>query len=382
MDKICDYSLCTGCGACSGICPKECVTLESNKTENGHIYPVIDNLQCIDCGLCQKVCPVNHPIDLKTPVCTYAAYNLNVPVCNSSSSGGLAYALGEAILARGGVVYGSVVEYETPLKICHRRIDSIEQLSTIQGSKYVQSEIDRNIYVSVKRDLESGKDVLFTGTGCQIAAIRNFLRKDFDNFYTVDIICHGVPSQQLFRDYISEKIGENRVEQLSFRDKSSFGCFGRLQNGKSFAYPLRVNFYMMGFLKGLYYRNGCYACFYAQSKRGGDITLGDFWGFKGKFSERSTKSKGTSVVLINTEKGVRMLKDIGETVALMKRSLNEAVAGNPQLNHPSNKHFAYKIFKFLYPIIGYKRSALTCLVREKIFYGWALPLMRNLRKYK
>lgn len=381
MEKICEPHLCTGCGACAGVCPKDCISFKAAKEEDGHIYPFINQDQCINCGLCERTCPANNPIHLNLPVEVNASYALNEKICNSSSSGGLAYSISTEIIMRGGVVYGSVVEYGSNFGVRHKRIDSILDLARIQGSKYVQSYIDRNLLISIKNDLAHGRDVLFTGTGCQVAGVRNFLKKDYPNFYAIDIICHGVPSVKLFKDYISRRYDLRQIKRLSFRSKSGFNIYGVYGvygvYGEQINLPLHKNLYMMGFMKGLYYRSACYNCHYARSERGGDITLGDFWGLKAKFANRPESSKGTSVVMINTDKGKALIESIKEDLALMPRQLNEAIAGNPQLRHPSKKHFAYSFFKVLYPKVGFGLAASLSLVREKLFYACVLPMLNK-----
>lgn len=384
MEKICNLNLCTACGACAGVCPKNCIFFVNRKDQNGHVLPLIDQSQCIDCGLCARTCPVNHPINLSASRQAYASYSLNQAVCNTSSSGGLSYTLGKNIIERGGAVYGCVVNYGNDFGVCHKRIDTLQDLARTQTSKYVHSNIERNIYTAVKQDLEAGKEVLFTGTGCQIAGIRNFLKKEYPNFYAIDIICHGVPSLKLLKDYLRPKYDIAQIKSLSFRSKTGFNLYGVYGvygvYGEKIDLPLSRNFYMMGFMKGLYNRRACYRCAYAGPERGGDITLGDFWGLKAKFANRAPESKGTSVVLINNDKGARLLASSAPALELLERPVAEAIAGNPQLNHPSKRHYAYNIFRKLYPIIGFCAAARICLVREKLFYAYALPLLNKVRR--
>ena len=380
MDRICERYMCTGCGACTGICPTDCISLKADENENGHIYPFINKDKCIDCGLCERTCPVNRPINLNKPIEVNASYAVDELICNSSSSGGLAYTIGAEIINQGGIVYGSVIEYGLNFGIRHKRIDSIADLAKTQGSKYVHSKIDREIYQFIKSDLTSNRYVLFIGTGCQIAGVRNFLKKDYPNFYAIDIICHGVPSAKILEDYLSRKYDPSQIKKLSFRNKSDFNIYGVYGvYGEQIKLPLYKNLYMMGFMKGLYYRSACYGCHYASSERGGDITLGDFWGLKVKFDDRPETSKGTSVVLVNTEKGKSLIDFVKSNLALMRRPLGEAVAGNPQLRHPSKKHYAYSLFKRLYPIVDFRIAASLSLVREKIFYSLVLPALNKLR---
>lgn len=381
MDKICDYNKCSGCSACRGICPKDCIKLQPDNNKCGHIYPVINNNVCINCGLCVKTCPVNHPVKLKTPTNTFAAYTINDEVCDSSSSGGLAYTLGESIIKTGGHVYGSIVEYGDTFSIRHQCCSDINELSCTQGSKYVHSEVDRNIYRKIKDDLTEGKRVLFVGTGCQVAAMRNFLKKNYPNFYAIDIICHGVPPLRLLKDYLSKEYDVSEFKRLFFRGKKGFDLYGVYGvYGERIYLPLKNNLYMMGFMKGLYYRDACYTCPYARNERCGDITLGDFWGLKKSISAADRKSCGTSVVLVNTAKGRELLNAVQDTLQMEERPLAEAVAGNPQLRNPSKKHYAHSFFRKLYPHIGFRSAARICLIREKLFYAYALPIIQEVHK--
>lgn len=380
MDKICDYNNCSGCGACSGICPKDCISLLPDINKCGHIYPVIDNDICINCGLCVKTCPVNYPIALSEPHETYAAYALNDVICDKSSSGGLAYTLGEHIISDGGIVYGSVVEYGKNFNIHHGRCSDIDELSRTQGSKYVHSKVDRNIYRQIKKDIVEGHKVLFVGTGCEVAGVKNFLKKDYPNFYTIDIICHGVPSFQLLNEYLSDEFKVSEIRQLFFRGKKGFDIYGAYgAYGVPIYKPLKNNLYMMGFMKGLYYRDACYSCSYAKKKRSGDITLGDFWGLKKSISQPNRNSSGISVVLVNTEKGQDFLKEVIPGLRIEERPLDEAVAGNPQLQYPSKKHYASRFFKRLYPVLGFRNVARICLIREKLFYAYILPILTKIK---
>lgn len=385
MEIICELSSCTACGACAGICPKDCISFQADDKENGHIFPVINQDLCIDCGLCERTCPVNHPVQSNVPDKVFASYALDENVCNSSSSGGLAYSLSQEILRRGGVIYGSVIEYGDNFKICHERIDNITELARTQSSKYVHSKVDRKIYHSIRKDLTDGRPVLFTGTGCQIAGVRNYLKKDYPSFFAIDIICHGVPSFKLLTDYLSLKCNIEEITEIRFRNKTGsklYGFHGRYGKGWTLIdIPLHKNLYMMGFMKGLYYRPACYDCHYARPERCGDLTLGDFWGLKARFTDRPVSSRGTSVVLVNTDKGRRLFDSLQDSLALIERPLKEAVEGNPQLRHPSHRHFAYRLFKTCYPLLGFRISAILSLGREKLFYTYALPLLNKLRRH-
>lgn len=381
MDKICDYNECSGCACCVAVCPKKCIKLLPDNNRCGHIYPVIDNSICINCRLCEKTCPVNHSTHFSNPKKAFAAYALDDVVCNNSSSGGLAYSLGRAIVETGGVVYGSIVEFGVNFSIHHDNCSDLIELKRTQGSKYVHSEVKRVIYEHIKQNLVNGNKVLFVGTGCEVNGVRNYLRKDYPNFYAIDIICHGVPSFQLLKDYLSHKYDITEIKKLSFRGKNGFdldGVYG--VRGIRIYKPLKNNLYMMGFMKGLYYRDACYSCHYARKERCGDLSLGDFWGLKKSISPENRTSSGTSVVLVNTTKGEELLNSVRAHLRIEERPIEEAVAGNPQLRCPSKRHYASNLFRKLYPSIGFISAARLCLIREKIFYAYALPIIQKLRK--
>lgn len=374
-EPICDIRNCSGCGACAGVCPKHCITLASDKYKDGHIYPVIAQDACIDCGLCVRTCPANNPVDLRRPSSCIASYVENEEECIKSSSGGLAYAICRDTIINGGVVYGVVIDYGQEFSINHQRIDTIDKLAMTQGSKYVQSHISADIYHSLKDDVTSGRRVVFVGTGCQIAAVRNFLRKDYDNLLTVDIVCHGVPSQAILRSYLdANNYIPSQIKELTFRTKDNFGVYGVYGvYGVRIDKPQRKSSYIMGFMKGIFYRDSCYNCRYATSERCSDITLGDFWGLKRSINKAGRKYRGTSLVLLNTNKGNSYFDRIKSDLVWEIRPIDEAVAGNPQLQAPSQRHYAYGLFKFLYPRLGYRITAAITLVREKLFYDLILP---------
>ena len=196
METICEKEKCTACAACMNICAHNAITMEAYSSL-GYVYPVIDASKCVDCGLCAKTCPANNPIGLHKPLKAFAAISKNHDDLMTSASGGASSVLCQTILKRGGIVYGCV--QRNYKDIAHRRISSYEDYTLMKGSKYVQSNIGY-IYRDVKADLNNGKEVLFTGTPCQIAGLKAYLRKDYERLYLVDLVCHGVPSQKLLRE--------------------------------------------------------------------------------------------------------------------------------------------------------------------------------------
>ena len=330
---------CTGCGACVQRCPQKCITWESG--EFGFLYPKIDAMQCVHCGLCEKVCSINS--ERKAPVNpkVYAAVHKNTDILAESTSGGVFTAIADAIFALGGVVYG--VTMQRDMHVQHMRIESPGELWRLRGSKYVQSDTG-NTFQRVENDLKNGLTVLFSGTPCQIDGLKQFLGKEYDNLYTVDIVCHGVGSQAYFDKYLeSARKRYGDVHELCFRSKEFAGwsCGNGaivsvpVDGGKIKQVPYRDfdNYYYAYFLSGDIYRKSCYICQYANTNRPGDFTLGDFWGVEGLHLPIDTAG-GCSLVMINSEKG-RVLFDTISDLKKVETTIEQASHGNAQLNAPS-----------------------------------------------
>lgn len=332
---------CCGCEACCNICPKQAITLKEDA--RGFAYPSIDEKKCINCGLCKSVCIYQNEVSKTKPIAAFAAACKSKDLIKKVASGGVFSICAENILNRGGIVYGAAFIQGCHVK--HIRVDSLKELWKIQGSKYVQSEI-ADSYQRVKVDLQSGKDVLFSGTPCQIAGLKNFLRKEYDNLYTIDLICHGVPSQRMFQDYLAT-ISPEPIDYFVFRDKTrGWRDFFLLwkEKGKNKRIHNRLSSYYRLFLTGEIYRDSCYSCQFACSNRVADITLGDFWGFEKvhpeKMQERLWKEqswRGISCVLSNTNKGIQLFDEIKSQLYWFESSVDKIMVSNGQLKAPS-KH--------------------------------------------
>lgn len=336
-----NYEKCTACGACVQRCPENCIELKSD--DNGFLYPIVDTTECVDCGLCDKVCPIGkHSNEAKTPM-SYACANREDSMLIQATSGGIFGAIAIYVLDNGGVVYGCA--YTDRLKATHVRIDNAEALSTLFGSKYVQSNT-RNTYKECEEDLKAGKQVLYSGTPCQIAGLKNYLQKDYTNLLTVDLVCHGVASQAYFDKYIEllEKEQGAVCTDYNFRSKKNAGWSAagiasfKADSGKEFEKKQYYfsNYYYNYYLGCSIYRESCYSCEYANLNRVGDFTLGDFWGAEG-LNIPFNVEKGCSLVLLNSSTA----DEIFEKLNLHKYQvpLEVATKYNKQLTAPSRARY-------------------------------------------
>ena len=299
---------CSGCGACTSICPVSCIEMSVDK--DGFLFPYIKNAdECINCGLCSRVCPIEHPFMFKGELNAYGSYSTDENVLLKCSSGGLFPELAKHFVKEGGCVYGAAFDDNWCLR--HEKAEQPSELIRLYGSKYVQSEIG-NSYEDCKFELNQGRLVLFTGTPCQISGLHNYLKKDYENLYTIDVICHGVPSNKIFHAYLDslEKKHNGRICEVVFRDKSKNGWSITLKyaikkkNGKisSYYYKSSDSSYFTAFLKGMIARESCYNCPFATLSRPGDLSLGDFWGYQ-KTRPELENLMGLSLVLCNSLKG-------------------------------------------------------------------------------
>ena len=322
---------CCGCHACASACAHRAITMQADA--EGFLYPIVDKDACTNCGVCEQVCPIVHQSSPTQPLKVYAARSYDEELRRQSSSGGIFTLLAEAVIREGGVAFGA--KFDKEWNVIHSWADTIEELAPFRGSKYVQSTIG-NTCREAKKFLQQGRKVLFTGTPCQIAGLKRYLCKDYDNLLAADVICHGVPSPIVWKRYLDEMRTMGEITDISFRDKTNgwarYGfrlCYSTSEEEeKVFLQPFLQNTYMRGFLSDLYLRPSCYACPFRTGKSGSDITLGDFWGIGAQHPEMDDNG-GTSALIVNSDKGISWLMKIKAN--LSPTTLQAVEVKNPAL---------------------------------------------------
>lgn len=376
MKVICDYKDCTGCGLCAARCPKQCIEMKPGFL--GHLYPEIDQEKCIDCKLCQKGCPSLQDIESSYPKKAFAAWSKDEEDYVTSTSGGAASVMSQYVISKGGVVYGCSVLPN--IQIAHIRVDNLEALHLLKGSKYVQSQI-KGIIPQLRKDVKDGLTVLFIGTPCQVAAIKQLYKTIPDNLYLVDIICHGTPSNKFLKDYIQKdlKIDAARVTNVKFRlpDAFSLCVFEKdklLYKSNNLWTHRYEDLYYNTFIDGFTYRDSCFSCHYAKPERISDITIGDFWGLGNEVSDKEIPEhkNGVSCVLPITEKGMQLVEAIRHSLNIYERPVTEAVNGNDQLRAPKAENDEIKRFRTLCHTFSIRRSYQITI--------WKILLKRTLKR--
>lgn len=395
-----DKSKCCGCGKCENTCPKRAIKMIED--EYGFKYPKIDDKLCIDCGLCKKQCFFkNENKNIVECKKAYAAISKDYEIIKKSASGGIFASIAKAFLKNNGIVYGCTMNYRNnKLTVEHIRVDNEIEIEKLQGSKYIQSNIN-DCYQSIKKDLKSDKIVLFSGTPCQVDAIRSYLKNEnVDKLYCMDIICHGVPSNKMFNEYIDilEKKSKAKVVEFNFRDKTKNWGLNASMIIKNFKGKIKKilipaynsSFYQL-FLDAEIYRECCYKCPYANKKRVGDITIGDFWKVESEHSNKIKKEKidinnGVSCILVNTIKGEKLLNTFGENLKSFESDFKKISKHNMQLVQPSeirNKKFYMDIYiRGGYGLVDkyYKKNNWKKIIIKKCWYKLPLKIRNRIKK--
>ncbi|MDE5753723.1 MAG: Coenzyme F420 hydrogenase/dehydrogenase, beta subunit C-terminal domain [Oscillospiraceae bacterium] len=363
-----DEENCCGCGACLQICPQSCISSAENK--RGFAIPVIDAEKCVNCGLCKKVCPWQSILRKNQVIESYIAKAAQESVQKKCTSGGIFNLLAEEILKNGGVVYGC--EWTDELLVHHVRVDRVENLPGLLQSKYVQSDTERT-FIEVKKDLNANRFVLYSGTACQLAGLKNFVG-EHENLILVEVACHGVPSPGLFREYI------HWIEEKTQKNVVGFQFRNRKKHKKGEHYQLRINYsdgteefryaafdpYYASFISGQTLRGVCYDCIYKGKDRVGDILLADFWGAEKEHPEFHAEN-GASAVVILSSKGKEVFEKIN--VTCKPSSWEKVTAHNRSLIEGAEKTDFYQtidINRFIPKVTA--KTLLKVYMPEKIKY--------------
>lgn len=319
---------CTGCHACSNVCPKSCISMQIDS--EGFLYPEIDTALCVRCGKCEQVCPALGEQVRKKVGQAYACINKNDEVRMQSSSGGVFTLIAEYVINNGGSVFGAA--FDENLSVRHIAINSVDDIEQLRGSKYIQSSIG-NTYKEAKKLLESGAPVLFTGTPCQISGLLLYLGKEYNNLFTQDLICHGVPSPVVWQRYVKyrEAKSGSKTRRTFFRNKKygwkTYSVQFKFSNCTEYEQILSEDLFMRGFLADLFLRPSCYQCPSKGIERQSDITLADFWGVE-NIAPEMFDNKGTSLVIVNSDKGKKLFDAISPQMNIKETAIEKALSFN------------------------------------------------------
>lgn len=385
---------CTACSSCQNICPVSAIKLTAD--EEGFSYPTVDYKKCVNCRICLTHCPVLTPLESeRTPQPdVYAAWNIDQAVRMESTSGGVFSALARAIIEQGGYIVGA--EYDADFQVHHTIINTLESVPRQRQSKYAQSDLG-NTFQKVKALLEEQNLVLFCGTPCQSAGLQKYLGKSYERLFCCDFICRGVISPKVYRKFLEDMRPEKSttLQKVHFKNKdygwNRFSTKLIFTNGDIYQKDRDEDYYMCGYLKhNLYLRSCCHKCAYKTFPRVSDLSLGDFWGIR-NYDPELDNEMGTSVILVNSEKGRTLFDWARKYLELNQRTLEEVITGNSCLltSAPEGQFRSFffdNISKYnfaeLIKIIDHKSERLTVTDRFlRTLYTWKQKLLSNWMKY-
>ena len=364
---------CCGCTACENSCPKNAIVMKAD--EEGFLYPAIDAERCIECKACLKVCPFKNEL-INNISKAYAVKNKNENIRMTSSSGGIFTVISDYILEREGTIYGAVFNNE--FGVYHSRAINKADREAMKGSKYLQSDL-KDTYFNIKKDLQEGKYVLFTGTSCQTAGLYNFIPKNLDcsKLYVCDIICHGAPSPLMWNEYIRflKKKYSSEINSINFKDKESSWHYPQLKiKMNKLTYKARhdEDDYLKLFFDHYILRPSCHNCKFTNLQRQSDITMADFWGIE-DCNPEFDDDKGISFVLINTDKGKRIFNDISEELIFTEVNIEDGMKKQPSLISPPWRNSRrgefwrdYNKKGFVYILKKYRGHGFKAKLKKKI----------------
>ena len=341
MIRVIDKNNCCGCSACMQKCPKQCISMITDV--EGFWYPTVEESDCIHCGLCKKVCPMLHAVKSVPPRKVISAFNKNEDTRKNSSSGGIFTILAEKTISNGGIVFGA--KFNEKWDVVLDSTDNYSGIRAFNGSKYVQADVGGS-FKKCEQFLNDRRQVLFSGTPCQIVGLQQYLGKHYDNLITVDILCHGVPSPMLWQEYIKCYTDTHFIQKINFREKSkgwkNYRFVITATNGRTILNEShKDNIYMQTFLTDLIVRPSCFTCpFRGMDYRQADISIGDYWGVE-QLQPEMYDNKGTCIVTLNTDKALRFMdkfdikwKDTDlYRAAIYNGALQRFINSNPRRNH-------------------------------------------------
>ena len=332
---------CCGCEACANVCPKSCILMQ---LKEGFYYPEVDSEKCVNCHLCEKVCPqMHHEHKITEPKLCIAGYLNDDDARFRSTSGGLAYALAKGVIDNNGVAYGVV--FDRLFQPVFQGVYGTEDLCRLQGSKYPQARVG-GVYKEIKKELALNRKVIFFGTPCQVYGLRNYLDNPYDNLILVDLICHGVPSPEIWTNYLQEMFPGETVSDVVFKHKKDgwkkWHVYIKTNKTEYFRIKLEDS-YMSSFLLGYNVRECCFNCQFKGSVRLSDITIADGWGIPEKDAGLND-GMGLSTIIINTDKGKSMVDSIADSLILKEYSLEDLISGNQAYSNSIKKNKFYNSF--------------------------------------
>ena len=385
IDEIIKKEDCCGCDACYNICPTDCIKMTDDN--EGFWYPIVDKKDCIECRACIDVCPAIKKASIKGTLKTpevVACYSLEEENRLESTSGGLFTEIATYIIKEKGVVFGAL--YNEKYLVEHYSVDNLEDLKKVRQSKYLQSKIGLS-FRDVKRFLEDGRKVLFAGTPCHIAGLKNYLFKDYENLFLVDFLCRGVISPKAYEQFLIslEKQYHSKIKKVWFKNKTygwhRFSTKVIFENGKEYIKDRYTDVYMRGYLEGpLYLRPSCHNCKYKTLPRYSDVSLGDFWGIE-KIKQHLDQDKGTSIFMVNTTKGKKILEKISSNLVYEVTTVEDIYLGNSALtiSAPLTKKIKKKREEFFK---RYLNEDFSDLVTELLKPSFSKRIKKNLRKFR
>ena len=314
MELVKKKEACCGCRTCEKVCPKQAITMVEDAC--GFLYPQIDESKCVNCGLCLQKCAFQSGYKTRKefePFYGYGARHKLEKIYMRSRSGGAFVAISSHIIDQKGAIYGAGYSKDKGFhRVIHKRATTKRSRNEFCGSKYVQSDL-KGTFLSIKKDLENGKLVLFSGTGCQVGALHTYLGKEYDNLYTIDIVCHGAPSPKIWDDFLTmrEKEYGQPIKSVMFRNKRKYGWTDHRETVRFENRRVSSRIYSKLFSQGVLFRPSCYECVYANTNRPGDITIADFWGHEDVdvLADKWNDDKGISLVLINNKHGMKIWEE-------------------------------------------------------------------------